>query len=387
MWIFQELASETKKYDKKGCYNHVTVFTVQGMKPHADSGCACNTSPNNNAAPVFLPGAPWLAPLAGWSDLPFRLLCREFGAAVCCTEMVSAKGLMYKSPGTKDLLATHPDDAPLVVQLFGSEAPFMEAATRQLCEAGFTWFDCNMGCSVPKVTRTGAGAGMGRDVPNALAVAKAMLHAAGPGKVGFKLRLGWDEGHSSWADLARGLEQLGAGWLTLHPRTARQGFSGTARWDAVAELKRLVSIPVIASGDLFTAQDGVNCLAETGADTVMYARGALRNPAVFADHTRLMAAGDAGASERQNGQSGQSGHADQEATNRAVLARIRRHAELARQFSSEHTALLKMRTIVPRYARHLSNAKTLRQGVIGCRNWNDFDSLLEHFTSAQEGEA
>ena len=128
------------------------------------------TLPNDVFLP-FAPDKPWLAPLAGWSDLPFRLLCRRFGAAVCCTEMISAKGLIYKSPGTAELFATCPEDGPVVVQLFGSEAPFMEAAAGQLRDKGFVWFDCNMGCSVPKVARTGSGAAMCKDIDNALAMA------------------------------------------------------------------------------------------------------------------------------------------------------------------------------------------------------------------------
>ena len=142
------------------------------------------TLPNDVFLP-FAPDKPWLAPLAGWSDLPFRLLCRRFGAAVCCTEMISAKGLIYKSPGTAELFATCPEDGPVVVQLFGSEAPFMEEAAGQLRDKGFVWFDCNMGCSVPKVARTGAGAAMCKDIDNALSVAEALIRAAGRGRVGF----------------------------------------------------------------------------------------------------------------------------------------------------------------------------------------------------------
>ena len=166
------------------------------------------TLPNDVFLP-FAPDKPWLAPLAGWSDLPFRLLCRRFGAAVCCTEMISAKGLIYKSPGTAELFATCPEDGPVVVQLFGSEAPFMEAAAGQLRDKGFVWFDCNMGCSVPKVARTGSGAAMCKDIDNALAVAEALIRAAGRGRVGFKLRLGWDEPGRSPAAEA-GLHRDGA---------------------------------------------------------------------------------------------------------------------------------------------------------------------------------
>ncbi|MDL2271833.1 tRNA-dihydrouridine synthase family protein, partial [Desulfovibrio sp. OttesenSCG-928-I05] len=276
-------------------------------------------SPSFSGLPIG-PDLPWLAPLAGFSDLPFRLLCRELGAAVACTEMVSAKGLILgqgkrsgatesylitippphcdaphqptppcaeapqttppQGPRPGDRVRAAPQDRPLVVQLFGSEAPFLEKAVRTLAERGYQWFDLNMGCSVPKVGKSGSGSAMLRDIPNALAVARAMINAAGPGKVGFKLRLGWQQGEEVYLDLARRLEELGAGWVTLHPRYARQKFSGTADWSHTARLKEALSIPVIAGGDLFTARDAVRCLEETGADSVMFARGALNNPAV-----------------------------------------------------------------------------------------------------------
>lgn len=323
-----------------------------------------------NALP-FAPDKPWLAPLAGWSDLPFRLLCRTFGAAVCCTEMISAKGLIYHSPGTADLFATCPEDEPLVVQLFGGEAPFMEEAAARLRGMGFVWFDCNMGCSVPKVTRTGSGAAMCRDIDNALKVAEALVRAAGRGRVGFKLRLGWDEPGKSpaadtWRVLAPALEDIGACWLTLHPRTAKQGFTGAARWEILRELKALVSLPVVASGDLFTAEDGVRCLKETGVDTVMYARGALRDPAIFKAHLDLLA-----------------GRAPATADVPTLLGRIREHARLARALTHEKVALLKMRTIVPRYVRHIEGSKQLRADIIACRTWEDFEAALGAFETAK----
>lgn len=315
----------------------------------------------------FSPDTPWLAPLAGWSDLPFRLLCREAGASVCCTEMISAKGLIYKSPGTAELLATVPDDTPLVAQLFGAEASFMEEAVYRLQERGFQWFDCNMGCSVPKVTRTGAGAAMCRDLDNALQVGEALIRAAGKGHVGFKLRLGWDASGpdaETWRILAPELAGLGAGWLTLHPRTAKQGFSGSARHSALKELKALVSIPVVASGDLMCAEDGIRCLRETGVDTVMYARGALRDPGIFTAHRILW-----------------NGGIPEKASVSAILERIRHHAHLATKLTSERAALLKMRTIVPRYVHDIEGVKQLRLDVIACRNWEDFAAALQRFAA------
>lgn len=344
------------------------------------------------------PDTPWLAPLAGWSDLSFRLLCREQGAAVCCTEMVSAKGLVYGGRSTESLLATTPEagetledgscvcDRPLVVQIFGAEAAFMAQAVERLRRRGFCWFDVNMGCSVPKVTKTGAGAAMLRDMDNALRVAEAVLQAAGPGRVGFKLRLGWDGEHEVYRELSSRLAGLGAGWVTLHPRHAVQGFSGTPRSLALAELAALLPVPVIASGDLFTAADGVRVLRETGVAAVMYARGALRDPSIFARHRALLAVGElpdrAELPPRETPLAAQDACdvLDELPVDRVRLAGIiRRHAFLARRYAPRE-ALFKMRTVVPRYVKGGDGARVLRQELVACRSWMDVDAVLEkHF--------
>lgn len=347
---------------------------------------------------TFDAARPWLAPLAGYTDLPFRMLCREYGASVCCTEMVSAKGLMYKSPGTQDLLRTVPEDTSLVVQLFGSEAPFVVQAMEQLQGQGFRYFDLNMGCSVPKVTRTGSGAAMLKDVDNALRLARAMVRAGGEGRVGFKFRLGWDAQSAVWEDLGPALQDCGAAWLTLHPRYARQGFGGTAHWPALAGLCRRVTIPVIGSGDIFTACDGVRCIEETGVNTVMYARGAMQDPAVFASHAALWAArhpqnGPSPLAEGAQLTAGAStalpdisGPCPQVHSRAALRAMIARHAELALLHGCERSALFKMRTFVPRYVHHLPGVRALRQGLSTCTDWAGLNALLDTFLLDTLGE-
>ncbi len=321
--------------------------------------------PANPASLAFGPDRPWLAPLAGYSDLPFRLLCREYGAAVCVTEMVSAKGLVYHSPGTGELLASLPEDQPLVVQLFGAEADFLRRAVAMLREAGYGWFDLNMGCSVPKVLRQGAGAAMLGDMKNSLAVARAMLEEAGPGRVGFKLRLGLDDARPVLPDLALRLEDLGAGWLTLHPRTVRQGFGGAADWQALARLAPRLSLPLLASGDLFSAADGLRCLEQTGATGVMYARGAMHDPAIFAAHLALCR-----------------GEKPAQATPAVLRAMILRHMELARALCPGRAALWKMRSVVSRYVRALPCALVLRQQLCRCTEWGELTEALENFLPA-----
>ncbi|MDR2800086.1 MAG: tRNA-dihydrouridine synthase family protein, partial [Desulfovibrio sp.] len=241
---------------------------------------------------------PWLAPLAGYSDLPFRILCREFGAAVACTEMVSARGLVCglrrrsedgREPGL-DLLRTHPADDPLVVQLFGAEPEYMAAAARELAGRGYTYFDLNMGCPAPKIKKSGAGAALLRDPARAALVARALFRAVGKGRAGCKLRLGADAASPVYLELGQRLADEGAAWLTLHPRHGKQGFSGVADIRAVEFLAEKVNIPVLASGDLFRAEDALKYL-DAGAAGVMFGRGALADPLIFRKYLAVSAFG------------------------------------------------------------------------------------------------
>jgi tRNA-dihydrouridine synthase B len=308
------------------------------------------------------PDTPWLAPMAGYTDLALRLLCREYGATVTCTEMVSAKGLVYRSPGTEPLLATSPEDAPLVLQLHGAEPEVVSQAMDILLDRGFKWFDLNAGCPAPKVARAGCGAAMLKETDNLIKVARAMIARAGRGRVGVKLRLGWSRDQTVYLQVAEALEQEGVGWLTLHPRFGRDGFGGSADWSALAELKRAVSVPVIASGDLRTAEDGLRCIRETGVDGIMFARGALRDPAVFTSYMTLV----------QN-----RGGEEPSARPTGHLARLaRRHVVLARRYGGV-MALLKLRSLLPRYIKLLPEARALRQELVLCTSWDELNALLD----------
>lgn len=323
--------------------------------------------PDSRHLPFFR-DTPWLAPLAGYSDLPFRLLCREQGAACACTEMVSAKGLIYKSPGTEPLLDTCPEDTPLVVQLFGNESRFMSPATEQLVARGHGWFDINAGCAVPKVVKTGAGASLLRDPESReilCGLVREMTRIAGPGRVGVKYRLGWAGTDDVAVELGLRLQDAGAGWLTLHPRRARQGFGGRADWSALARLKQGVEIPVLASGDLLRARDGISCLEQSAADGVMFARGALHDPRIFSRFLALLGRTDTAREGAGN-----------ESDGATVAALVRRHAELAREHGRGQTALLKMRTFVPRYLRGVPGAAALRKRLTLCHDWNELEVLL-----------
>ncbi len=326
------------------------------------------TAPTSPPLPIG-PEHPWLAPLAGFSDLPFRLLCREQGSAAACREMVSAKGLIFNNMATERILATNAQDHPLVVQVYGPDAETLGRALDILLQRGAHYFDLNAGCSVPKVTKTGSGAALLREPKTLTRIVATMVAKAGEGRVGVKLRLGWRPGEDVLPDLARTLEDLGVAWLTLHPRWATQGFSGQADWDRLARLRDHVAVPIIASGDLFTAEDARRCLEQTGVNGVMFARGALWDPAIFRKFLSLGPAGRACSD-------GRAFHD----TPAYSLGIVRRHMELARTHLDDRRAILAMRTIAPRYLRQFAGAKSLRTQLTQIESWPQLETVLDEIT-------
>jgi tRNA-dihydrouridine synthase B len=327
--------------------------------------------PSATASPVA-PDKPWLAPLAGFSDLPFRMLCREYGAAVACTEMVSAKGLVYGGEGSWDLVRSIPrvpEDSPLVVQLFGAEVDFIREAVRRLLDLGARYFDLNAGCPVKKVVKTGAGAALLRDSSKLAEILEAMAAVAGEGRVGVKIRSGWSGAEFVTGPAAARLEGRGLGWVALHPRSAGQGLSGTADWSHLRLLRERVRVPIVASGDMLTAEDGVDCLRRHEADGVMYARGALNNPAVFLEHLRTVHAAESWVRESDQAER---------------LEVARRHVLLCRRYADSRKNLLKMRTILPKYLKGFPEASTVRSRLVRATSWEEIESLLEG-TAAADG--
>ena len=223
-----------------------------------------------------------LAPMAGVTDIAFRHICRELGAAYTLTEMASAKALCYQDKKTIPLLRLEEGEHPAGVQIFGSDPACMEQAAGLALEAsGADILDINMGCPVPKVANNGDGSGLLRDLDKACRVAEATIRGAGGKPVTVKMRLGWDKGSIVCLELARELEKLGVAAITLHGRTKVQMYGGTANWDYIREMKNALSIPVIANGDVFSGQDAARILRYTGADGVMIARGVFGNPWIF----------------------------------------------------------------------------------------------------------
>jgi tRNA-dihydrouridine synthase B len=230
--------------------------------------------------PYTFPGRYFLAPLAGVSDRPFRAICREMGASFAYTEMVSALGLVHGTLQTESYLDRDPEEEPFAVQIFAAEPEALARGAEVAVRAGAGIVDVNMACPVKKVCGTGAGAALGRE-PRRVEAAVRAIRAAVAVPVTVKIRAGWDDGEVNCVEVARAAEAGGAAAVALHGRTRAQGYSGQARWDLVRAVKEAVAIPVLGSGDVWTADDALRMRAETGCDAVLVARGACGNPWIF----------------------------------------------------------------------------------------------------------
>lgn len=217
-----------------------------------------------------------LAPMAGITDLPYRLIMKRFGAALVFTEMVSANGLYYGGAGSDELLRSVAEERPLGVQLFGDDPQRLAEAARRV-EAGADLIDLNCGCPVRKVVGSGAGSALLRDPVKVARIISAVRQATTL-PLTIKIRSGWDTENRNYLEVARLAVAEGVDAVTLHPRTRSQMFGGRADWNDIATLKQALAVPVIASGDLFTAEDAVTVLEQTGCDAVMIARGGYGNP-------------------------------------------------------------------------------------------------------------
>lgn len=233
-----------------------------------------------------------LAPMAGETGSVLRRLCRRQGAGLVCTELTSSHGLFYKNRRSAEYLIWDSEEHPIAAQLFGSEPEVMAVATRMACEAGADLIDINMGCWVPKVARTGAGASLLKDLCRARAVMSAVVEASSV-PVTIKTRVGWDGCVGSAVEMARLAQECGVAAVAIHGRTAVQGFTGRADWAPIAEAVRAVQIPVIGNGDVCTPEDAARMFRETGCAAVMVGRAALGNPWIFREMSSYLLDGAA----------------------------------------------------------------------------------------------
>jgi len=292
-----------------------------------------------------------LSPMAGFSDLPFRLICREFGSAMSYTEFVAAEAVLHGNAKTLRMLSFDPSERPMVFQFFGSDEDKLEAAARKLEAMRPDIIDLNMGCSVNNVAGRGAGAGLLRDPARVGRIFQRLTKAVSL-PVTAKIRLGWDDQSRNYREIARVLEDNGASLIAVHGRTKMQAYSGVADWDAIAEVKQTVKIPVVANGDVQTAADLERVRQHTGCDAVMIGRAAIGNPWIFQKRDR-----------------DQVDFADQ-------TALVRRHLALMLDFYGRERGLILFRKHVVRYVKGVRGAADLHQRMMTCEEAEDFLELI-----------
>lgn len=233
----------------------------------------------------------FLAPMAGVTDRTFRSICRDWGAGLTYTEMVSAKGLFYKDKKTPELLSRAENEAPSAAQIFGSEPDIIEAVCGEALSFGADILDINMGCPAPKIVNNGDGSALLKDLELAGRVARAAVRGANGVPVTVKIRSGWDDSTINAVETAKLLEDCGVSAIAVHPRTRMMFYSGEADRSIIKAVKQAVAIPVIGNGDIFSAEDAVRMFDETGCDAVMVGRGAEGNPFIFRQIHELIETG------------------------------------------------------------------------------------------------
>ncbi|MBS7007091.1 tRNA dihydrouridine synthase DusB [Anaerostipes sp.] len=303
-----------------------------------------------------------LAPMAGVTDLPYRLLCKEMGAGLLYTEMVSAKGMYYNSPNTGPLLEKEETEKPIAAQIFGSEPELMADMAVRMEEMGFDLIDINMGCPVPKIVNNGDGSALMKNPKLAGKIIRSMADKLKV-PVTVKIRKGFDDRHINAVEMAKIAEQSGAAAIAVHGRTREQYYSGKADWDIIRQVKEAVTIPVIGNGDINSPLDAERMLAETGCDGLMIARGAKGNPWIFRELCCYFETGELLQRPEMN----------------EITEMILRHARMMIEYKGEYIGIREMRKHVSWYTHGLAGAAKLRDQVNHAESIEELADLIRGY--------
>lgn len=301
-----------------------------------------------------------LAPMAGVTDLPFRLLCKEKGAGLLCMEMVSAKAILYKNKNTQGLLEIDPRENPVSLQLFGSDSDIISKIAHEIEERPFDILDLNMGCPVPKIVNNGEGSALMKNPRLAGEIIEKTVKTIKK-PVTVKIRKGFDEEHVNAVEMAKVAEASGAAAIAVHGRTREQYYAGKADWDIIRQVKEAVSIPVIGNGDLLTADDVIAMKEQTGCDGFMIGRGAQGNPWIFEQILHYFKTGEKLAKPSVE----------------EVTDMILRHAKMMLEFKGEYTGIREIRKHAAWYTAGYPNSAKLRVAINAIESYEELEKLLK----------
>lgn len=301
-----------------------------------------------------------LGPMAGVTDLPFRLLCREQGCGMAVTEMVSAKAILYHNKNTNELLAVDSQEGPVSVQLFGSDPEIMAEIAVRLEEGPYACIDVNMGCPVPKIVNNGEGSSLMRNPKLAEKILSAMVRAVKK-PVTVKFRKGFNEDCVNAVEFAKMAESCGVSMVAVHGRTREQYYSGKADWNIIRQVKAAVKIPVIGNGDIFTPEDAGRMIEETGCDGVMVARGAKGNPWIFKRINRYLETGEVMPNPGME----------------EIRDMILRHGKMLAEYKGELTAMREMRGHMAWYTKGMPGSAALRNAINQVETFEGLAALIE----------